>query len=83
MVGEWEWHGAQVRNNIFGLFVVGHRYPSAFVCLRIKGKLLNLYMNPYEDDGYVEFWIIPFPCCCFLRLDCYNPAILSMSYPWL
>jgi hypothetical protein len=39
---EREQHGAQVRDSVFGLFVVGHRYASAFVCLRIKGKLFKV-----------------------------------------
>ena len=42
MVGEQELHEAQAQDNIFGLFVIGHRYASAFVCLRIKGKLFKV-----------------------------------------
>jgi hypothetical protein len=34
-VGEWERHGAQVRDCVFRLFSVGHRYTSRFVVLRI------------------------------------------------
>jgi hypothetical protein len=41
-VGERERHGAQVRDSVFELFVVGHRYASAFVCLRIKEKLFKV-----------------------------------------
>jgi hypothetical protein len=42
VVGEWERYGAQVQDSVLELFVVGHRYASAFVCLRIKGKLFKV-----------------------------------------
>jgi hypothetical protein len=42
VVGEREWHGAQVQDSVFGLFGVGHRYASAFVCLRIIEKLFKV-----------------------------------------
>jgi hypothetical protein len=42
MVGKREQDGAQVRDSIFRLFSVGHRYTSALICLRIKGKLFKV-----------------------------------------
>jgi hypothetical protein len=42
VVDEWERHGAQVRDSVFSLFTIGHRYASVFLCLSIKGKLFKV-----------------------------------------